>query len=219
MKSKKKFDWQIWLDKPEEVEGSFKFYLKKEMIKKEEETKFLPISHLKKAEYNLKFANFLTNEKRFYDWIIVGCCYTIYRSALALITKKGFSSKNHLATLCALIKFYYTQEKANSREDTSKPKKIIRNFLGPENQEGFLGKPLGVVDEEKEKTLTKEEIELVSISSLEKEEVSYFAQAKEKRETASYGLSEEFNKIEAEDLLKKTIQFLNKCREILEDKR
>ena len=30
------------------------------------------------------------------------------------------------------------------------------------------------------------------------------------------GLSEEFNKAEAEDLLKKTIQFLNKCREILE---
>ena len=186
MKSKKKFDWQIWLDKPEEVEGSFNFYLKKEMIKKENETRFLPISHLKKAEYNLKFANFLTNEKRFYDWIIVGCYYTIYHSALALITKKGFSSKNHLATLCALIKFYYTQEKASNQEKVE------------------------------EKTLTKEEIELVSISSLEKEEVSYFAQAKEKRETASYGLSEEFNKIEAEDLLKKTVQFINKCREILE---
>ena len=189
MKLKKKFDWQIWLDKPEEVESSFKFYLKKEMIKQEKETKFLSISHLKKAEYNLRFVNFLIDEKRFYDWVIVGCYYTIYHSALTLITKKGFSSKNHLATLCALIKFYY-QEKGSNQ-----------------------GK------EEKEKTLTKEEIELVSISSLEKEEVSYFAQAKEKRETASYGLNEEFNKIEAEDLLKKTIQFLNKCREILEDER
>lgn len=184
MKSKKKFDWQIWLDKLEEVENSFKFYLKKEMIKQEKETKSLSISHLRKAEYNLRFANFLTDEKRFYDWIIVGCYYTIYHSALTLITKKGFSSKNHLATLCALIKFYYNREKESNHE--------------------------------KEKTLTKEEIELVSIFSLEKEEVSYFAQAKDKRETASYGLSEEFNKAEAEDLLKKTIQFLNKCREILE---
>jgi len=187
MKSKKKFDWQIWLDKLEKAESSFNFYLKKEIIKQEKETKFLSISHLKKAEYNLRFVNFLTDEKRFYDWIIVGCYYTIYRSALALIAKKGFSSKNHLATLCALIKFYYTPEKTPTKALT--------------------------------KTLTKEEIELVSISSLEKEEVSYLTYAKEKRETASYGLSEEFNKIEAEDLLKKTIQFLNKCREILEDKR
>lgn len=176
MKSKKEFNWQIWLEDVKEVEKSFNFYLKKEAIKQENENEFLPISHLKKAEYNLKFINFLNDNKVFYDWIIIGCYYTIYHSALALITKKGFSSKNHLATLCALIKFYYMGEKA----------------------------------------LSKEEIELVSKSSLEKEEVSYFAYAKEKRETASYGLSEEFNKIEAEDLLKKTIQFLNKCREILD---
>ena len=158
------------------LEDSFKFYLKKEAIMHEKETVFLSKSHLKKAEYNLKFINYLNGNKKFYDWIIVGCYYTIYHSALALITKKGFSSKNHLATLCSLIKFYYVQESI----------------------------------------LSKEEIELVSKSSLEKEEVSYFAYAKEKRETASYGLSEEFNKTEAEDLLKKTIQFLNKAREILE---
>lgn len=172
----RKFDWRVWLEEPEEVENSFNFYLKKEMIKKETETRFLPISHLNKAEYNLKFVNFLADQQRFYDWIIVGCYYTIYHSALSLITKKSFSSKNHQATLCALVKFYFVQESK----------------------------------------LSKEEIELVSKSSLEKEEVSYFAYAKEKRETASYGLSEEFNKAEAEDLLKKTVQFLNKCREILE---
>lgn len=177
MSSKKEFDWKIWLEEPEKTEDSFNFYLKKEAIIKEKETKFLPISHLKKAEYNFKFINFLNDNKKFYDWIIVGCYYTIYHSALALITKKGFSSKNHLATLCALIKLYYL------------PNKV----------------------------LSKEEIELVSRSSLEKEEVSYFAYAKEKRETASYGLSEEFNKAEAEDLLKKTVQFINKCREILEN--
>lgn len=175
--SSKRFDWQEWLENSEKVEDSFNFYLKKEMIKSEKENKFLPLSHLKKAEYNLKFINFLEDNQKFYDWIIVGCYYTIYHSALALITKKGFSSKNHLATLCALIKFYYLQNKI----------------------------------------LSKEEIELVSKSSLEKEEVSYFAYAKEKRETASYGLSEEFNKVEAKDLRKKTILFLNKCREILEN--
>ena len=59
-------------------------------------------------------------------------------------------------------------------------------------------------------------MELVYRVSLEKEEISYFSQAKEKRETASYGLNEEFNKKEAEELKDKTVQFLNKCREILE---
>jgi uncharacterized protein (UPF0332 family) len=192
MKSKEKFDWQIWLDKPQEIEKSFNFYLKKELIKKEDETKFLPGSHLKKAEYNLKFINFLEDNKKFYDWIIVGCYYTIYHCALSLITKKGFSSKNHLATLCALIKFYYVPKKESNQQEAKES------------------------NPEKEKALTKEEIKLVSISSLEKQEVSYFAYAKEKRETASYGISEEFNKLEAEDLLKKTIKFLNKTREILE---
>ena len=173
MKSKK-FNWEEWLVKSERVERSFDFYLKKEMIRKEKETSFLSASHLKKAEYNLSFINFLLEQKRFYDWIIIGCYYTIYHSSLALITKKGFSSKNHLATLCALIKFYYKN------------------------------------------SLNKKDMELVYRVSLEKEEISYFSQAKEKRETASYGLSEEFNKKEAEELKDKTVQFLNKCREILE---
>lgn len=159
-----------------EVENSFEFYLHKQQINPEKETEFLSKSHLKKAEENLKFTNFLKNNKKFYDWIIVGSYYTIYHSALALITKRGFSSKNHLATLCTLIKFYYF----------------------PDNK------------------LTKQDIELVSKSNLEKEEISYFAYAKSKRETASYGISEEFNKQEAEDLLKKAIEFLNKTREILE---
>jgi len=169
----KKFDWETWLEDAKKVERSFSFYIDKEIIKSEKETDYLSKSHLKKAEYNFKFINFLEENKSFYDWIIVGCYYTIYHCALALIAKKGFTSKNHLATLCALIKFYY-------------------------------GK------------LDKEDIKLVSISSLEKEEVSYFVYAKEKRETASYGISEEFNKHESTDLKEKTIQFLNKTREILE---
>ena len=170
----RRFNWEVWLDNTKKVDNSFNFYLKKELIKVEEETKYIPISHLKKAEYNFRFVNFLEDNKVFYDWIIIGCYYTIYHCALALITKKGFSSKNHLATLCTLIKCYY-------------------------------------------KKLTKEEFELVSVSSLKKEEVSYFVYAKEKREIASYGISEEFNKSTALDLRKKTVEFLNRTREIIEE--
>jgi uncharacterized protein (UPF0332 family) len=171
--NQKKFNWEIWLTNPEEIKNSFKFYSNKRIIKQEGEKDYLSKSHLKKAEDNFKFVNFLEENKSFYNWMIVGCYYTIYHCALALITKKGYSSKNHLATLCALIKFYYGR-------------------------------------------LNEEEIKLVSVSSLEKEEVSYFVYAKEKRETASYGISEKFNKNEAIDLKEKTIQFLNKTREILE---
>jgi len=57
---------------------------------------------------------------------------------------------------------------------------------------------------------------LISKSSLDKQEVSYFVEAKQKRELASYGISDEFNTNEAKELRKKTIEFINKCREILE---
>ncbi len=170
---RKKFDWEIWLKDSKRAQSSFDFYISKELIRLEKEKNYLSRSHLKKAEDNFKFVNFLEKNNVFYNWMIVGCYYTIYHCALSLITKKGYSSKNHLATLCALIKFYY-------------------------------GK------------LSEDDIKLVSISSFEKEEVSYFVYAKEKREIASYGVSEEFNKVEAIDLKDKTIQFLNKTREILE---
>lgn len=179
MMSLKKFDWKIWFDDKEKLEDSFSFYLKKGAITKETETESLSKSHMNKADSNLDFINFLEKSKRFYDWIIVGCYYTIYHASLSLLSKKGFSSKNHLASLCALIKFYYFNEKKIS--------------------------------------LTKEDIELVSKSSLEKQEIAYFAEAKEKRETASYIPSQSFTKSEAEDLRKKTIQFVNKCKEILEN--
>jgi len=178
MKSSKKFDWKVWFENKNELENSFSFYLRKGAIAKETETENLSKSLMNRADSNLDFINFLEKNNQFYDWIIVGCYYAIYHASLSLLSRKGFSSKNHLASLCALIKFYYS---------------------GTENV-----------------SLTKEDIELVSKSSLEKQEITYFAEAKEKRETASYTPSPSFTKLEAEDLKKKTIQFVNKCKEILE---
>jgi uncharacterized protein (UPF0332 family) len=43
----------------------------------------------------------------FFDWSITGCYYACYHAALALILTKGYSSKNHVATLCVLIKEFY----------------------------------------------------------------------------------------------------------------
>ncbi len=62
-----------------------------------------------KAEHNAQFVKD-TLDDGYSDWAIVGCYYAAYHMALALILKKGFSSKNHDVTLCVLIKEYYSKE-------------------------------------------------------------------------------------------------------------
>lgn len=65
--------------------------------------------HLLKSEHNLRFIN--ENIKLgFFDWVITGCYYASYHASLSLILTKGYSSKNHLATLCVLIKEFYKKE-------------------------------------------------------------------------------------------------------------
>lgn len=89
-------------------------FAKKEILRKqspdEEEIK----GHIEKAEHNLNFVK--DNLKLgYYDWCITGCYYTSYHMVLALIMTKGYSSKNHLATLCILIKEFY--KKGIEKED------------------------------------------------------------------------------------------------------
>ena len=178
MMRSKKSDWEIWINNKEECEKSFKNYIQEGLIRAEQEKEDLSKSHLKKTDYNLNFVNNLLGQGKFYDWVIIGCYYTIYHAALSLLSIKGYSSKSHISTLCGLIYLYYAP---------------IQNLLN------------------------KEDIELVAESSLEKQEVSYFVEAKNKRETASYGVSNEFNKTEAEKLKEKTILFINKVKKILEE--
>ncbi|MFH1289828.1 MAG: HEPN domain-containing protein [Nanoarchaeota archaeon] len=106
----KVFNWEKWLEDKEECEDSFKRYLEKGMIKTEEEKTNLSKSHMKKSDGNIGFANYLLEEKKFYDWVIVGCYYAAYHASLALLAIKGYSSKNHYATLCGLIKLYYDKD-------------------------------------------------------------------------------------------------------------
>lgn len=171
-----KFDFHSWINSSEECKNAFKYYVRQKLILTEFEGRFLTASHIKKSDYNLDFINFLIEQKKFYDWVIVGCYYAIYQAALALLSVKNYSSKKHNSTLCALIHFYYHNKKE----------------------------------------ITEEDIELISRSSLGKEEVSYFVEAKSKRETASYGISYEFTKLEAENLKDNTIKFINKVKSILE---
>lgn len=86
------------------VDDKIKQYQDKKIIIKLESRAEI-LGHLAKAEHNL---NFIKDTKEEYnDWILVGCYYTCYHAALALILTKGYHSKNHDATLCLIIKYFY----------------------------------------------------------------------------------------------------------------
>ena len=69
--------------------------------------------HMEKARHNLGFIKAIGSE--FNDWKLVVCYYAAYHAALALIISKGFTSKNHDATLCLLMKHFYNS--GLSKED------------------------------------------------------------------------------------------------------
>ena len=97
------------LNKPEVLDKRIGNYLKKKILVKQGIDDKEINGHIAKSEHNAEFVKD-TLEDGYSDWAIVGCYYAAYHMALALILKKGFSSKNHDATLCALIKEYYNKE-------------------------------------------------------------------------------------------------------------
>lgn len=70
--------------------------------------------HIQKALHNLEFIN--DTKEKYSDWIITGCYYAIYQSAIALIQKKGYTSDSHEATLLLLIKEYHKEEKLDTED-------------------------------------------------------------------------------------------------------
>ncbi len=82
--------------------------------------------HIQKSDHNLLFVK--DNSTKYSDWALVGCYYASYHAALALLLQKGVSSKNHDATLCLLIKYYY--QKDLTQEDFE-----LLNFVYLDNQD------------------------------------------------------------------------------------
>ncbi|MBS3092922.1 HEPN domain-containing protein [Candidatus Pacearchaeota archaeon] len=162
--------WEIWIDNEEIRQKDFERYLKSKKIKAETEIKELVQGHINKANHNLKFVKATLELKEFNDWAIVSAYYSIYHASLALCALKGYSTKDHLATLLILIKDFY------------------------------------------QKQLNKEEIEMVSKITIEKEEVLYYIEAKAERKKASYSTEIIFDGKEAEDIQKKAINFINRLK-------
>jgi len=120
--SMKEYDFNKLMEQPELVEEKITELSEKKVLRKQSVDVEEIIGHLLKAENNLRFI--LENIKLgFYDWSITGCYYACYHAALGLILTKGYFSKNHLATLCVLIKEFYQKEL--SKEDLE----VLANVL------------------------------------------------------------------------------------------
>lgn len=110
---------KLFSDK-EYLEKQLDFFITKKQINFIAENKELVKSHLKKARHNLEFFKLNKEHSKFNDWLIVTLYYSLYHSALALITNKKYSSKNHYATILILIKEYsITEDEVNLIKELS----------------------------------------------------------------------------------------------------
>jgi len=102
------------------LEAELRFFISKKQIRKIQENTELVKSHLKKARHNIEFYKLNKQHRKFSDWLIVALYYSLYHSALALVTAKKYASKNHYATILLLIKEYpITKEEATLLNELS----------------------------------------------------------------------------------------------------
>jgi len=110
----REYDLRQLLDNKTLLNEKIKEFLAKRILSQQDKDVNEIQGHLLKAENNLRFIQ--ENIKLgFLDWSITGCYYACYHAALALTLTKGYTSKNHIATLCILIKEFY--KKDLSQED------------------------------------------------------------------------------------------------------
>ena len=116
------YDLKKLLSNREIVDGKIKQFIADGILRKEKVSVEEMTGHLLKAEHNLNFVRD-TLKAGYLDWAITGCYYACYQAVLALILTKGYSSKNHFATLCVLIKEFYGE--GLNKEDIE----LISKFL------------------------------------------------------------------------------------------
>jgi len=101
----------IYFKDKTKLDEDLKFFEKKQLLKKTDSNISLINAHIDKSKHNMAFFNKNSDDNEFNDWLIVTLYYALYHSALALVTSKNYTSKNHKATLLFLIKHYSITEK------------------------------------------------------------------------------------------------------------
>ncbi len=109
----------------------FSWFEKRELIVKDNSFRLLSNRFLDKSRKNMITLNILSeindnpkvreilkipNSYNADEWIVISGYYAMYSSALALLAKIGYKSKNHTATIVALEKFYLKKDLL-SKED------------------------------------------------------------------------------------------------------
>ena len=181
----KKPDWKLWVRDKKECKLWLDQYMKKKLLTKSGDESKL---HLRKADHNLNFANWVVEKHRdeipelfgketFYDWVISIYYYAVYHAALALISQERCKSKSHSATLCFLIYYHYHSQKA----------------------------------------LDEEDVELVASSArpLDKEDIEALGYSKELRERACYDVHEVFERELSQQVREQTADFVNKIKALI----
>ncbi len=105
----REYELQQLISNPAIVDEKIKEFMARNALFRQEVDKEEIKGHLRKAEHNLRFVSTIVREK-FFDWAMIGCYYSCYHAALALINSRGFTSKNHTATLCIIVKEFYRKE-------------------------------------------------------------------------------------------------------------
>lgn len=119
---------EIWLNDKKAVEKSFNNYIKNQMLK-EEDNGNLSYLHMKRARLDIELSGHIIEEKlEHVHWAIVTSYYGAYHSAMALLVSKKYTSKSHIATICALIHLFYESEL--TQEDIVKIHKFSENSIG-----------------------------------------------------------------------------------------
>ena len=119
-------------------------YLKKEQLFKDEEHKKLEKPFLAKSRKNFAVASILfkiseqedirkllnlTSDFEMYDWVIIVSYYAMYTSALAALSKLGFKSKSHAATITVLEYHYIPEEKEDNNKGKTLEQKDIHKLV------------------------------------------------------------------------------------------
>jgi len=115
------------------------FYLERGQLIKDEKVIVLSKEYLKKAKNNLitmKILSEIQENKKARDllkipsdynsdeWVVITGYYAMYASALALIAKIGYKSKNHTTTI-SLLEEFFIKKKLMSKEDINLLRKAI----------------------------------------------------------------------------------------------
>jgi len=165
------------------------FYIKRELLIKDESIKRLADEYLTKAKNNLttlKILDELQKDKKFrkkldipesystHEWVVITGYYAMYTAAISLLAKIGYRSKNHTATLCVLEEFFV-----------------------------------------KKKILDEDILILLKSAMFHKEEIEKLSDARHKREIAQYSITKQTTKSISEKIKKDAYNFVNKCEEII----